>query len=202
MIESNPNSLLIIYEGETEAEFYKKIFEDKVPARKIRRNYGNLKGNFSINKKTIDKIQSYLENNQFKSLKNIHVFIAYDRDGPREKETQLDIDYLRGQFIYKRSRIKSINEIIATQDLESWFFHDIEGIYTYLRVPKRKRKYNAYNNVEATNNRILSELFHRYNKHYQKGRRVEGFLNHLDLNKIFNKVIELNDAVVTINNLC
>ncbi len=202
MTNSNPNSLLILYEGETEAEFYKKIFEENIPARRIRRNYGNLKGNFSINKKVLDKIKSYLENTQFKSFKNIHVFIAYDRDGPREKETQLDIDYIRESFIHRNSRIKSVNEIIATQDLESWFFHDIEGIYAYLRVPKTKRNYKAFNNVEATNNRILSELFHRYNKHYQKGRRVEGFLNHLDINKIFKKVIELQDTIITIKKLC
>jgi len=99
--------------------------------------------------------------------------------------TLLDIKHLRKRYIYKGSRISSINEIVATQDLESWFFYDLEGIYSYLQVPKAKRNLSAYNNIEATNNRILSELFHRFDKHYQKGKRVEGFLKKLDFKKIY-----------------
>jgi hypothetical protein len=197
----NENSLLFIYEGETEAEFYKKFFNHYVPERTIRRNYGNLKGVYSINKKVNSKIEAYLLDNKSHECNSIHVFVAYDREGPRETETLLNIDALRKKFIKKRSRIISINEIIATQDLESWFFHDIDGIYKFLKVPKQKRNHSAYPNVEATNNRILSDLFHRYNKHYQKGKRVEGFLNSLDILKISKNVKELNEALEIINKL-
>jgi len=197
----NENSLLFIYEGETEAEFYKIFFNQHLPERAIRRNYGNLKGVYNINKKVKSKIESYLLDKTSQSCNSIHVFIAYDREGPRETESLINIDELRVKFIEKRSRIISINEIIATQDLESWFFHDIEGIYKFLKVPKSKINYDAFPNVEATNNRILSELFHRYNKHYQKGRRVEGFLNSLDILKISKNVKELIDTLEIINKL-
>jgi hypothetical protein len=198
----NPNSLLFLYEGETEAEFYQKIFNDYIPKRKIRRNYSNLKGIFSLNDKVKSKIESYLQNDSSLQCNKIHVFIAFDRDGPRGTETTLDIRYLRNKYIFQESRISSINEIIATQDIESWFFHDLEGIYKYLRVPKAKRNLNAFNNIEATNNRVLSTLFHRFDRHYQKGKKVEGFLNALDIDKIFNNVKELKDSVMAINRLC
>jgi hypothetical protein len=200
--EMNPNSLLFLYEGETEAEFYKKIFTHYVPPRKIRRNYGNLKGVYNLNEKVISKIELYLNDSSSESCNNIHVFVAYDRDGPREKETSLDINCLRKEFIYKGSRISSINEIVATQDLESWFFHDLEGIYKFLKVPKAQRNLGAYNNVEATNNRKLSALFHRFGNHYQKGKRVHGFLDSLNIGKIHNNVQELQEAIIVITNLC
>lgn len=191
----NPNSLLILYEGETEGEFYKLVFENYVPPRLIRRNYSNLKGVTNITRKVENKILSYLQDNKSKSCDNIHVFVAYDREGTREKEPLLDIDYLKSEFLYQKSRIASINEIIATQDVESWFFYDLEGIYNFLKVPKNKRNYKAYINIEATNNRVLSSLFHRYNKHYQKGTRVQGFVNQLYIDKIVENVKELKDAI-------
>jgi len=198
----NMNSLLFLYEGETEAEFYQKIFDEYVPPRKLRRNYGNLKGVYSLNDKVKSKIESYLQNETFASCTNIHVFIAYDREGPRGTETSLDIEYFKKKYLNKGSRIITINEIIATQDLESWFFYDLEGIYKYLKVPKSQRNLSAFNNIEATNNRILSDLFHRYDKHYQKGKRVQGFINQLNIQKIYNNVQELKDSITFINNLC
>jgi Domain of unknown function (DUF4276) len=197
----NKNSLLFLYEGETEAEFYKKIFDNYIPQRTIQKNYSDLKGVYNLNSKVKRKIESYLLHDNHLTCKHIHVFVAYDREGPRGTETQLDIENLRKEFITE-SRIKSINEIVATQDLESWFFHDLEGIYKYLKVPKSQRNLTAYNNVEATNNRILSALFHRFDVHYQKGKRVQGFLNQLDIDKIYNNVQELKDSVDYIKTLC
>ena len=133
---------------------------------------------------------------------HIHVFVAYDREGTRETESQLDINILKKEFMGKESRVSSINEIVATQDLESWFFYDLEGIYKHLRVPKAQRNLTAYNNVEATNNRTLSDLFHRFNKHYQKGKRVHGFISQLDLDKIYDNAIELKSSIKIIKKLC
>jgi hypothetical protein len=195
----NKNSLLFLYEGETEGEFYKLIFDKYIPSREIRRNYGNLKGVYSLNEKVTSKIESYLTNPAFQSCNQIYVFVAYDREGTREVESQLDLVGLNKR--YKVSRIVEIKEIVATQDLESWFFHDLEGIYKHLKVPNSQRNLNAYPNVEATNNRILSGLFHRYHKHYQKGKRVNGFLNTLDIGKIYDNVVELKEAIEFIKKL-
>ncbi|MFZ4797432.1 MAG: DUF4276 family protein [Bacteroidia bacterium] len=141
------------------------------------------------------------KNDKSHSLNKIHVFIAFDREGPKETETSLDLTELKKIFNRKNSRILSINEIIATQDLESWFFHDLEGIYSFLNVPSVKRNLSAYNNIEATNNRILSDLFHRNKKHYQKGKRASGFIESLDLDKIHKNCEELKNAIEFIQSL-
>jgi hypothetical protein len=197
----NKNSILFLYEGETEEEFYKAIFEKHIPNRLIRRNFGNLKGVYNLNKKVDSKIESYLYNETFLGCKNIHVFIAYDREGTRDKLSSLNIKLLQEKFITKKSRITAIHEIIATQDLESWFFNDLEGIYSFLEVPKIKRNLKAYPNIEATNNYKLSELFHRHNKHYQKGKRVQGFIRKLNLDMIIEKTDELKEALDKIQSL-
>jgi hypothetical protein len=201
-LQKNENSLLFLYEGETEGEFYKRVFDLYIPPKKIKRNYGNLKGIYNLNDKVKSKIESYLVNGAFESLSSIHVFVAYDREGPRDKMSLLDLKSLRDEFIREGSRISSVNEIVATQDLESWFFHDLENIYKHLRAPKNKRNMSLYNNVEATNNRVLSSLFHKFDKHYQKGRRVNGFIDKLDIEKIVKNVHELKESLSIISKLC
>ncbi len=199
--QPNDNSILFLYEGETEGEFYKKVFDLYVPTREIKRNYGNLRGIYSLTEKVRGKIESYLQNDSSATLTKIHVFVAYDREGPRTKEGTLDLKSLRKEFLHNGSRIATINEILATQDLESWFFHDLEGIYKYLRTPSSQRNMKAYPNVDATNNRVLSHLFHRFDKHYQKGTRVKGFIDQLDIEKIVKSVQELDEVLEIIKKL-
>lgn len=128
--------------------------------------------------------------------------MAYDREGDRSQESSLDKTSLIKEFVKCRNaRVSSINEIIATQDLESWLFNDLEGIYKFLKVPKSKRKLNAYPNTESVNNRDLSTLFHRYNNHYQKGSRVEGFLKSLDMDLIYASIEEIQVAFIEIKRL-
>lgn len=191
----NSNSILFLFEGETEGEFY-KIFFNRLPQRKIRISPANLKGVYGLNNKVRSKIITYLKNPKFNDCKNIHVYIAYDREGVRSCTPSLDKTDLVKEFVNcKNSRVSSINEIIATQDIESWLFNDLEGIYKFLKVPKSKRKMNAYPNTESVNNNHLAALFHRYDNHYQKGSRVEGFLNSLDMGKIYCSVNEIQEAI-------
>lgn len=196
----NPNSILFLYEGETEGEFYSKIFLKYVPHRRIRISKANLHGNYNLNEKVKNKILSFLDKK--KDHNQIHVIIALDRDGPRNTPTMLNNALLENDFIYPRSRVKSIRQIVATQDLESWFFHAIEGIYKFLKVPVARRNIKKYSNVEATNHQTLSHLFHINKKHYQKGTRVEGFINNLDIDLIYNNVPELKSAFNFIQSLC
>lgn len=197
----NENSILFLYEGETEAEFYLKIFDQHIAQREIRINKANLNGVYNLDHKVKAKVNSYLYNNKFSDCKSIHVFVAYDREGARTVEPQLNVELLKREFVKSKSRIKSINEVVATQDLESWFYHDMPGIYKYLKVPVAERKHDVYPNVDATHNRLLSALFHRYNKHYQKGKRAEGFIDALDIPKIVSRVPELQEMIGLMNGL-
>lgn len=190
-----------MYEGETEGEFY-KIFFDKLPQRKIRISPANLKGIYGLNNKVRSKIITYLKNSTYDDCNNINIFVAYDREGDRTCIPSLDKYELEKEFVHcKNPRVSTINEIIATQDLESWLFNDLEGIYKFLKVPKSKRNMNAYPNTESISNDHLSALFHRYANHYQKGSRVEGFLKSLDMDKIYSSVKEIQEAIVLIKAL-
>ena len=101
----NPNSILFLHEGETEKEFYDIIFNKYLSGRNIRISTKNLKGiNTNINRKVVGKIIEHLENHY--ERKQIHVFIAIDRDGPSTKKPLLDVTTLEEQFIKPNSRIK------------------------------------------------------------------------------------------------
>ncbi|WP_272149144.1 DUF4276 family protein [Tenacibaculum aiptasiae] len=197
----NKNSILFLYEGETEKEFYKKIFDIFIEPRSIRINYGNLKGVYDLNNKVESKIKAYLDNKNPKEFNNINVFIAYDREGDRNTDTLLNLKELKNTFIYEKSRIKSIHEIVATQDLESWLFNDLDNIYSFLKIPNSKRNLKAYPNCEMVNNRTLSSLFHKNKKHYQKGKSVSNFINSLDLVKIYNSVPDLRNGITEMKKL-
>lgn len=199
--EKNKNSILFLYEGETEGEFYKKLFSLKIPERQIRINRGNLNGVYSLDSKVKSKVQSYLQNSSSTGCNAIHIIVAYDREGDRSTPPSLNLPSLEKELVYPKSRIKSISHVVATQDLESWFFHDMPGIYKYLSVPAKERKPEKHPNVDATHNRILSQLFHRYKKHYQKGKKAEGFIDALDLQRIVDQVPELQQMITHINTL-
>jgi hypothetical protein len=196
----NPNSILFLYEGATEIEFYNKIFQEYLPPRSIRIKKKNLYGVSNITKKVASRIEWYLNENP--NLFQIHVFVAYDREGPRTEDPMLNIELLETNFVSQGSRIISINEIVATRDLESWLFKDIDGIYGFLRVPISRRNPRKYYNTEATDNRMLSKLFREYKKSYLKGKRVEGFLNALNILKIYNNTPELQRAINLMGDLC
>lgn len=197
----NTNSVLFLYEGDTEAEFYKRVFDIYVPSRSIRITRANLNGVYSLEGKVENKIKSYLVNPSFRDCENIHVIIAYDREGERHVNPLLDLKSLKKQFLTKKARIKTINQVVATQDLESWFFHDMSGIYAYLRASKKQRIHTVYPNVEKAHNRILSDLFHKHDKHYQKGKRAEGFIEALNLEKIVDSVSELQELILILRGL-
>ena len=67
----NQNSVLFLYEGETEREFYYKLFEANLDARKIRIAKSNLHGIWNLNKKVKNKIKSFLADKKFCTEKGI-----------------------------------------------------------------------------------------------------------------------------------
>jgi hypothetical protein len=193
MEQQNPKSILFLYEGDTEREFYDIIFNKYLTPRKIRITQNNLKGIFNINKKVEGRIIFHLDNHP--ERKQIYVFIAIDREGPKKTALLINLQSLKTKFLKHGSRIKSINTIIATQDIESWVFYDIEGIYKFLKVPFKERHPQNYSDVEKTNNIVLSQLFRKYGRLYSKGTRVQGFLKSIDMNKIYSKCFELKKGI-------
>ncbi|GAB3170442.1 DUF4276 family protein [Telluribacter humicola] len=185
-------AILFLYEGETEGEFYPPILRDKrgdLRDKGVKIKMKCLGGNFNLNAKVGDAISSFLSNH-----KNCYlfVFVALDREGGRDVEPNISPDLIKSKF---GKYLKSIDLIIATQDIESWFFSDIDNIYKFLKAPISKRNPNKYANFENFNNRHLSLLFKQFGKCYQKGRRVEGLINNFDLNKICAKCRDLDEGI-------
>ncbi len=198
----NPNSILFLYEGETEREFYNILFQTCVEQRSIRITKSNMHGVGNINKKVKKKIAAFLDDKKSMGQNKITVIVAHDRDGDRATESKLNVMGLKEQFCLKKSRVEDIWEVIATKDLETWLFHDVEGLFDFLNIPQKKRNYAKYLNVESLNNVSLSSLFRTCDKLYLKGDKAEGLLLKLDIRKILAKVPELQDLVVQINSLC
>ncbi len=188
--------ILFLYEGETDKEFYNKIFLLKLSGKGIRMHKMNLKGGIN-NKNVADEIYGFQIAPSNKNKNEIHVFIGYDRERRRrETPLRINIELLNKDFVnVKNSNIKSINQIIATQDLESWLFIDIEGIYKFLIVPKANRNIKKYANIENFNNKDLSKLFRQFGAQYQKGKRVEKFIDKLDLTKIYTNCPDLRKGI-------
>jgi len=143
----------------------------------------------NINNKVIGKIYKHIVNNNKEN--NIHVVIGIDREGNRDTESRVDLAYLDKKLEAVSDKISSIFEIIATQDIESWFFIDIDGIYRFLKVPRKMRNKRKYNNHEGFNNRDLSKLFRQHKRVYSKGNSVEGLVESLDLNRIYDECDDL-----------
>lgn len=204
MSRSNPNSLLFLYEGETEGEFYTRIFSENIPKGIFKRTQKNLKGSKGISKKVQIAILSFLDEQNYADRMFVHVVVAYDRDGPSSKPGELNLEMLRREFVYPESRIISIEEIVATTELESWLFIDVNGILNFLGAPVRKLNLSRYNNHESFDSADLSKLFRVYKKRsYQKKRKkIVGFIDSLDTKKIFENCEELRDGVKLICKNC
>lgn len=97
------------------------------------------------------------------------------------------------------NRVLSVDTIIATTMIESWFFYDIEGIYKFLRVPRARRNPKKYKPPEKFTHIDLSTLFKQNGKSYIKGERCAGFINALDLKKIYLNCQELKSGLDKIN---
>lgn len=134
-------SVLLLLEGPTEKEFYHKLLNDLVPNRTFKVKPRLLKGNSGVTLKVKAKLKEYEQNAAKDKTLEVHVFVAHDRDGARQRvESKLDIKKLKADFCTKGSIYKDIKEVVATIELESWFFYDINGIYNFLGVPMKRRQ--------------------------------------------------------------
>jgi hypothetical protein len=133
---------------------------------------------------------------------NITVIVAHDREGGPTTESMLNISILKKEFCSGKSRIADIWEVIATQDIESWLFQDINGLYDFLKVPKKKRNYDKFKDTESLNNVTLSTLFREQGKLYMKGKKFAGLIAKLDIKKIIANTPELRELLELIKSLC
>lgn len=181
---------VLLVEGPTEVVFYNKVKELYLKNTKIE----HLNGNSNINRKVLDKITWKY------SDRLIRVYCCVDRESRNGRVPNLDLDLIREEIVTKQfHNVLSIDSIEAIQMIESWFFYDVPGIYTFLKTPKAKRAVRKFNPPEKNDCKTLGKLYRDQNKHYIKGYKTEGLVKSLDIPKIYNSCQELKNGVDLIN---
>ena len=201
MIKSNTSNpfTLVMVEGDTDELFYNRI--KNIYFQKARIKIINLKGNWNIDTKILDRSSAYLDAHP---VTEFVICICIDRES-RSMRAPINMELIKNELnYYPNIHSNNIRLYEAVQDIESWFFHDIEGIYKFLRLPQRtltKNVLRKYQPVEKLNHQDLSKLFKQAGKEYRKGYASENFIHNLDIEKIINNSEVLQDLFTFIKTI-
>ena len=185
---SGPVSLLLV-EGPTERVFYQRVRELALSdVRNVR--IETIEGLFNVNRKILDLLLF-----KYRGA-SLRAYCCLDRESRYAKTPQFDLDQIRREIRAQNARyVLGIDAIIATQMLESWFFHDIEGIFRYLGVKRSLRNPKAYRPPEKFRKKDLRDLFRRNKKTYIEGDRAGPLIEALDVEAIVARCSELAEGV-------
>ena len=185
-----PISLLLV-EGETDEIFYDRIKLNFL--NDIRCTTKNLRGLFNVNKKVINCVEDYSKTHIDERIK---VYCCFDRESRYGQVPGFDIEVIKKYIKENHIRsILSVDLIVATQQIESWFFYDIQRIYSFLRVPKTKRNAKSFHPPEQFGYKQLNILFEKYGHTYSKGKRSEYFIRSLNIEEITSNCRELKEGI-------
>ena len=170
--------IALFAEGPTEIEFYKAVV---IKARDLMGipysceiEYIDMKGIGNYKKDALRKFNKLKEKHE---NKEIFVFLCIDEDVFEfSKKPPFNRSELQNS-LQEEGAIK-VTYIIAKQSIEEWFLCDMEGVISFLHLPKatKRPKMNGQDS--------LKKLFKMANKLYIKGRKVEGFIEKLDIIKL------------------
>ena len=167
---------LILVEGETEEEFYSLLIQHF--CRPHPKQVKNLHGNYSINKKILDESVKFTNQHPSREF-DVYVCIDQERFGcPAYNHTLCEFE------LRKYPKFKRLIPVVAVLMCESLFFLDIDGIYKFLRAPKRARKPNNFRSFRKFTHHDLSKLFKSFGRCYRKGKKCQHFVSNLDLEKL------------------
>ena len=187
-----PISLLLV-EGETDELFYYRIKESCLASKKYRVTIRNLKGLFNINKKVINKVEEYCEKH---TDELVRIYCCLDRESREGKTPGFELKTIVRKIRERNiESVLSIDAITATQQIESWFFWDMETIYKCLKVKHSQRKRNAYRPPDRYTYHDMIKLFRNHGKTYNKGKRCGYFIRQLNLDIIIRNCSELRQGI-------
>ena len=127
----------------------------------------------------------------------VRIYCCLDRESRESKTPGFELKTIIRE-IHERNikSVLSIDKIIATQQIESWFFWDMETIYKYLKVARSRRKKKAYRPPEKYTYHDMIKLFRSHGKIYNKGKKRCGyFIQQLNLNTIISNCRELREGI-------
>jgi len=170
---------IILVEGATEMEFYKAIADKYL--NNTPRAIKDLRGNFNIHAKVLDASKTHSDRHPGNTF-DVYVCIDQDRIG----EPAINREALHRE-LKKIKGFKNLTCVIAVLVIESLFFIDINGIYTFLRAPHNKRKPKKYSEYRTLTDRDLKKLFKSFDKLYQKGHHCKTLVSSLNIKKIIGE---------------
>lgn len=186
-----------IFEGDTEDVFFKSVL-DKYLDRGIKRKYKNLETGSGINNAVASYLHYFLREN---SDKSVYAYVFIDREGSRSKMPEFNGKLIKSELDRSlgKTGLNRVGKIEAVQMIESWFFHDLEGICKYIGIPYTDSLQRNYANPEMFTSRDLAKLFTKgeKKKHYKKGDK--GFLDKLNIEKIYENCKDLKEGIEMIN---
>jgi len=182
---------LMLVEGETDEVFYGRVKNDHL--RSIRCRVREVGGLFNINNKIVDAVFRYCDDH---AQDSVRVYCCLDRESRNGVIPGFDLKTVVGRIKENGlQQVLSIDVVRATQQIESWFFHDISSIYEHLQTPKSQRNLRRYCPPEKFGYKDLQRLFAQYGKTYNKGKRAASFIKKLDLPKILAQCDEFRMGV-------
>ena len=179
---------VLLVEGPTEVIFYERVKRLYLGACRV--VIEHIEGNFNVNGKILNRLTAkYCDC-------PVRAYCCLDRESRYAKVPALDLKFIRRELADKGAgNILSVDAVIATQMIESWFFHDIDGIFNHLRVPRAERKPRKWHPPERLRVWDLKELFRRYGKMYCEGERARGLIEGLDMAVIVKACRDLRDVI-------
>lgn len=198
--ETRKKLLYIFLEGNTEDVFYKKIADKYL--KSISKKYKNLKTGTNINAQIVKYLYHFIKDNS-NSKYDLYVYAFIDKEGARSDVSEFNAAAILKELKKEKVKIANIKEIAAIEAIfmiESWFFHDLEGICKYINLECTETLKRNYSNTEKFKNTDLAALFRKgkSKKFYRKGE--ESFLNSLDIEKIYNNCDDLRKGIENIIN--
>ena len=170
---SKKRLLLMITEGPTDEEFYKKVIDI------VRKKNNCSKFNF-------DEIKYMCSNgigNMHKNMLSKFKFeLCDDKDVFKQNNTNPPINRTKMKEDFEKYGANKIIEIIADNMIEDFFLLDIEGIKKYLKVKKN------YKNSSKKSLELLKQIFKDGSRVYSKGTKATGLISSLDMPFILGKI--------------
>lgn len=184
---SKKRILVIITEGETDEEFYKKIIDE------IKKVNDNKNFNFSeikhicsksitkMHKKMLGKFKNEVCCSKYNDYEKVVCF-CYDNDVFEfNQNPPINRPKMKKEFL--AAGADKIIEIVAKSTIEDFFLYDTEGVKKYLKLPKTYKVTKKKNGLET-----LKKMFEDANRVYFKGEKVEGLVKALDKKLILSKI--------------
>lgn len=181
--------LIVITEGPTDLEFYKKVISTIKDKHQLTRfNFDEIKymcaeGIANMHKKMLGKFTKEICGNNKYSSYDKFVCLCYDLDVFKQTQQNPPIDRVVMRQDFEKAGAKKIIEIIADDMIEDFFLMDTEGLKDFLKLKKRYKIPAGYKSLG-----LIKKIFKDGNRIYSKGTKVEGLVNSLNIELIMKNI--------------